>query len=343
MAKQRPTMKDVAAHAGVALSTVSYVFNNNGPVSEERRTRVLNSVRALNFTPNESARSLKSNSSKTIALVIPQLTNQFFALLAQGVERVASDNGLLVVFCIPETTEDAESHNVALLQSKRVDGFIYLSAFGTSLNTIVELASHGPMVLVDEKIPGLDLPSVVSDGRRGAREIASYVIGQGHKRIAIIGGPESLWTAQQRLAGYREALAKAGHNLDDTPYLAGDYSQEAGTNLASKLLQGSAVNRPTALLCANDLMAIGAIEYCKSAGIRVPEDVSIAGFDDLPFASLLTPRLTTVRQPALEMGQRAANILLELLGKSPATRRDEQFPTTLEIRDSVAEAPTANK
>lgn len=335
----RPTMKDVAAHAGVSLSTVSYVLNESGPVSPARKARVLNSVRALNYTPNESARSLKSSSSKTIALVIPQLTNQFFALLAQGVERVASANGLLVVLCSPETTEEAESQNIRLLKSQRVDGFIYLSAFGTSLNSIVKLASHGPMVLVDEKIPGLDLPSVVSDSRRGAREIASYVIEQGHERIGIIGGPEALWTAQQRLAGYREALASAGHDLDNIPYLAGDYSQESGVKLAEQLLKVDKKERPTALLCANDLMAIGAIEYCKGAGIKVPEDVSVAGFDDLPVASLLSPRLTTVRQPAVELGQRAANILLELLGKNPVTQKDEQFPTTLEIRDSVAKLP----
>lgn len=328
-------MKDVARHAGVSVSTVSYVLNNSGPVATSRRARVLDAVRVLNYTPNESARSLKRRSTSTIGLVVPDLANQFFALVTEGVERAAAERDVLVVLCAPEATERPVSHHARLLRSQRLDGVVYLSGTGTSPSLILELARSGPVVLVDEQISGFELPAVVSNGRRGAREIAAYVLEQGHQRLAIIGGPPVLWTAEQRLAGYREAVAAAGHDPDAAPVLAGDYRQQSGAELAERALGGPARARPTALLCANDLMAIGALQYCRSAGIRVPEEVSIVGFDDVPIASLITPALTTVSQPAREMGNRAANLLFDLLRDGVAAQPLEPFPATVQIRDSV--------
>jgi DNA-binding LacI/PurR family transcriptional regulator len=332
-------MKDVAEHAGVSISTVSYVLNDSGPVAAERRARVLDAVRVLNYTPNESARNLKRRSASTVGLVVPDLSNPFFALLAEGVERAASARGVLVVLCAPEATGETESLNGRLLRSQRLDGIIYLSGAATSPASLLELTRLGPVVLVDEQLPGFDLPSIVSDNRRGAREIARHVLDQGHERVAVISGPKELWTAEQRLAGYREAFAGAGRDPDEVPVLVGDYQLGSGSELAARALAGSPQERPTALLCANDLMAIGALEYCKLIGARVPDDVSVAGFDDLPFASLLTPRLTTVRQPAHEMGQSAANLLFDLLeGKEDAQPR-QPFPVTVQVRDSVAAPP----
>lgn len=332
----RPTMKDVARRANVSASTVSYVLNDSGPVSPERRQRVLEAVRVLNYTPNAAARNLKRGGASTIGLVVPDLANQFFALLAQGVERAASAHDMLVVLCAPETSDQAESYNARLLQSRRVDGVIYLSGFGTSPRSLLELTNLGPVVLVDERIPGFDLPAIASDARPGARQAAQHVLEQGHERIAVIGGPPELWTAQQRLAGYREAYAAAGLNPDNLLVFDGDYRQPAGMRLAEQALALPAGRRPTALLCANDMMAIGAIEYCRSSGLRIPEDVSIVGFDDLPFVSLLAPRLTTVRQYADEMGYRAATVLFDLLDGVALENPDELFPVELQVRDSVA-------
>jgi len=158
------------------------------------------------------------------------------------------------------------------------------------------------------------------------------VLGRGHRRVAVIGGPSALWTAQQRLAGYREAFAGAGIDPDSVPVFPGDYRQAAGREQAAKAL--ATVPRPTALICTNDLMAIGAMEHCRDVGLRVPEDVSIVGFDDLPLSALLTPRLTTVRQPAHDMGFRAATALFDLLenGESGAIG---ELPASLQLRDSV--------
>jgi len=333
-------MKDVAHHAGVSVSTVSYVLNDSGPVAAERRARVLDAIRVLEYAPNESARSLKRRSASTIGLVVPDLANQFFALLAEGVERAASERDVLVVLCAPEATGKDEPHHTRLLRSQRLDGVIYLSGSGASPSALLELSRSGPVVLVDEQVPGFDLPAVVSDSRTGAREIAQHVLEQGHRRVAIISGPLSLWTAQQRLAGYREAFAAAGLDPDSVPVLGGDYRQASGRQLAGEVLSADPATRPTALLCANDLMAIGALEYCKAAGLRVPDDVSLTGFDDLPFVSLLTPSLTTVRQPASDMGARAVTRLFELLENPAEGKRPiELFPTTLQLRESVGPPP----
>ncbi|SHK37151.1 transcriptional regulator, LacI family [Pseudonocardia thermophila] len=327
-------MKDVAEHANVSISTVSYVLNDSGPVAPERRNRVLDAIRVLNYSPNESARSLKRRSASTIAMVVPDLTNQFFAMVTEGVQKAASAVNVLVVLVVPDAIETPEEHYAKLLRSQRVDGVIYLSGTGSMPETIYEMARSGPVVLVDEQIPGRDLPSVVCDSRRGAREVATHVLDQGHRRLAVIGGPPALWTAQQRLAGYREAFAGAGLDPDSVPVFNGDYRQESGGEAAAKILQLPEDERPTALLCANDLMAIGAIEHLRTNGLRVPEDVSIVGFDDLPISALLTPRLTSVRQPARDMGYRAAKALFDLMEGKDVEAAD-QLPAVVQIRDSV--------
>jgi DNA-binding LacI/PurR family transcriptional regulator len=348
-----PTMKDVARHAGVSVSTVSYVLNDSGPVAADRRARVLDAVQVLNYAPNEAARGLKRRSSPTIGLVVPELSNPYFAMVAEGVERTASANDALVVFCAPEATGEAESFTSRLLRSQRLNGIIYLSGASTVPRSLLSLTRLGPIVLVDEQLPGFDLPAVVSDNRRGARELAKHVIEHGHQRIAIIGGPMRLWTSQQRLAGYREAFAYAGMDPDDVLVVEGNYRQQSGLELAQRLLDVPKDKRPTALLCANDLMAIGALEYARSAGIDVPEQLSVVGFDDVPFAAALTPRLTTVRQPAHDMGSQAATLLFELLdakNRAPGTggavqlpNSGEPLPVELCIRDSVAAPPAKTR
>jgi DNA-binding LacI/PurR family transcriptional regulator len=332
--RRRTTMKDVAEHARVSISTVSYVLNDSGPVAPERRNRVLDAVRVLEYSPNESARSLKRRSVSTIGMVVPELTNQFFAMVTEGVQQAASARDVLVVLVVPDAAEQPEEKQAKLLRSQRLDGVIYLSGTGSMPASIYELARSGPIVLVDEQIPGMDLPAVVCDSRKGAREVATHVLEKGHRRVAVISGPPPLWTAQQRLAGYREAFAGAGIDPDSVPVLPGDYRQSSGSALAAEALAAPAEVRPTALLCANDLMAIGAMEYCRANGYRVPEDVSVVGFDDLPLSALLTPRLTTVRQPARDMGYRAAKALFDLLEnkKSDATGL---LPVTVQLRGSV--------
>jgi LacI family transcriptional regulator len=325
-------MKDVAVHAGVSLSTVSYVLNDSGSVSPARRNRVLDAVRVLEYSPNESARSLRRHGPSTIGLVVPDLTNAFFAMVAEGVHRAASERDVLVILVVPDTGTRSEEKQIQLLRSQRIDGVIYLSGTGSMPTSIFELARSGPVVLVDEEIPGMGLPAVVCDSRRGAREVAAHVLGQGHRRVAVLGGPPALWTAQQRLAGYREAFAGAGLDPDSVPVYPGDYRQKSGYELASAALRADP--NLTALICANDLMAVGAIEYCRETGLNVPEAISVVGFDDLPLSSVLTPRLTSVRQPAREMGARAASVLFHILDETDMGALD-LLPAAVQLRESV--------
>jgi DNA-binding LacI/PurR family transcriptional regulator len=329
-------MKDVADYANVSVSTVSYVLNDSGPVSADRRARILNAVRELNYIPNESARNLKRRSASTIGLVIPDLSNQFFSLLASGVMHAAAARDVLVVLCSAENTEEAESGNARLLRSQRVDGVVYLTGFHETPTSLLELQSLGPVVLVDERVPGADLPAVLADGRRGAREVAAHVVALGHKRVACLAGPTALWTAEQRLAGYREALALGGLDPDTMAVRIGDYRMESGFKLAEEALDVPLHERPTALFCANDMMAIGALEYCRTHGLSVPHDVSVVGFDDVPMAPLLSPRLTTVRQPAREMGMHAAELLLDLVNGNVKPELPETFPVEVIVRESAA-------
>jgi len=332
LSRTRPTMKDVAKHAGVSISTVSYVLNNSGPVAQHRKDRITDAIRILGYSPNKTAQSLKSRRASTIGAVVPELTNPFFAMVAEGVHQAASQRDMLVVLVVPEVTAQPEEKQLELLKSQKIDGLLYLSGTGSLPASIYDIARIGPVVLIDEQILGLNLPAVVCDSRKGAREVAGHVLQQGHRQVAVIGGPPALWTAQQRLAGYREAFAGAGLEPDEVPVYSGDYRQASGRELAARALQ--AKPRPTALICANDLMAIGAIEYCREAGLLVPEDVSIVGFDDLPFSALLTPPLTSVRQPAREMGFRAASLLFDLL-QGGAAQGTEVLQASVQVRSSV--------
>jgi DNA-binding LacI/PurR family transcriptional regulator len=331
-------MKDVARRAGVSVSTVSYVINDSGPVAPDRRERVLDAVRALHYAPSAPARSLKRGRAASIGLVVPDLGNQFFAGVAEGVTEAALSHDVLVVLCTTDATQEREAYYTRLLRTQRLDGVIYLSGTGVPPRALLELAELDAVVFVDERVVGLDVPFVGADNRRGAREAMAYVVTCGHERIVLVGGPPVLWTSEQRMAGYREALAAAGRDPDRPPVLRGDYRQASGYAAAREALAARSGERPTAFVCANDLMALGVIEYCRDHGLRVPADVSVVGFDDVPLASLLVPSLTTVRQSAADMGRRALELLLaQVSGKRrPPAVADELVPTELRVRESVA-------
>jgi LacI family transcriptional regulator len=312
------------------LSTVSYVLNNSGPVAPERRNRVLDVLRALDYSPNELARSLKRRGGSTIGMMVPDLSNSFFATVLEGVQKAASERGVLVASVIAGQSEEQQGQ---LMRSQRIEGVIYLSGTGMMPQSVYELTRSGPVVLIDEQLPGINLPAVVSDSRKGAREVASYVLNEGHRHVAVITGPPELWTTQQRLAGYREAFAGAGLDPDSIVVFQGDYQMASGRECAAEALAGPV--RPTALICANDLMAIGAMDYCRDVGLLCPDDISIVGFDDLSLSSMLTPRLTTVRQPAHKMGARAATMLLDIINGSNSGGV-EILPVTVQRRDSVS-------
>ncbi|WP_284943800.1 LacI family DNA-binding transcriptional regulator [Acidisoma cladoniae] len=334
----RPTIRDVARVAGVAVSTVSYVVNDSGHVSPETRLRVTSAIRALRYEPNTMARNLKTGKASSIGLIAPDLANPYFAAVAAGVQEAAQASDILLVLCTTQSQPHWEDYYSHVVRARRLDGLIFLSGSGMLTASLLELIQRGLVVLVDEKLPGLDVPAVTSNNRRGARAVAGHVLDMGHRRIGIIGGPPQLWTAEQRLSGYREALAGAGIDPDGVPILHGDYQQASGMVAARALLDVPAAERPTALLCANDMMAIGAMLCCREMGLRIPGDVSVVGFDDIPMAELMEPGLTSVRQSGHALGRAACRLLLRRI--NPHDGKDEEEvitnqPTTLIPRGSV--------
>lgn len=336
--RARPTIRDVARTAEVGISTVSSFLNSTRPVSTATRTRITRAIQDLGYEPNLMARNLRRRQAGAIGLVVPDVMNPFFMLVACGIEEVIRCDDFCFVLCPTNFEAEREAGYVRLLRRQQLDGVIILSGTALSSPALLELARRAPVVLVDELIAGVEAPFVAADNRRGARALAEHVVGLGHHRVAIVAGPPGLWTAEQRLSGYREALAASG--LDpDVPVAHGDYRLESGYAAARTLLAGRATQRPTALIASNDLMAIGCARFCSDNQLRVGADVSVAGFDDIPLAALVTPGLTTVRQPAEEIGRQAARFMLARVHggsrSSDSISERRELATTLVVRESV--------
>lgn len=335
----RATIRDVARLAHVSIGTVSAVINNSDrPVAAETRARVLRCVAQLNFEPNSAARSLKHQRVSSIGFIVPDLSNAFFADIAAGIQQVLDGMDCLLVLCMTWSDMQREEYYAKVLRTQRLSGVIYLSGTGLPSPSLLNLAKKGAVVFVDECLPGVDLPFVGSQNLIGARSLAQYVLAQQHHRLTIVSGPRGLWTSEQRQAGFREAFAAADILPDSVPVIRGDYSELSGRHAADEIAALVVEQRPTAVLCANDLMAIGFIRRCQELNIAVPGDISVTGFDDIPEARLLTPELTTVRQPGKAMGQAAARLLLQGIGESLTEPLQQDFVTEVCIRGSVGRA-----
>jgi LacI family transcriptional regulator len=341
----RPTIRDVARTANVGISTVSSFLNGTRPVSAATRSRITHAIEELGYEPNSMASNLRRRRAGAIGLVVPDVMNPFFMLVASGIEDVISSDDFCLVLCPTNFEAEREAGYVRLLRRQQLDGVIILSGTAMSSPALLELATRAPVVLVDELIAGIDAPFVAADNRQGARSLAEYILGQGHRRVAIVAGPPGLWTARERLSGYREALA--AHQLDtDVPVVHGDYRLNSGYVAARTLLTGPPEERPTVLIASNDLMAIGCARFCADSRLEVGVDVSIGGFDDIPLAALVTPGLTTVRQPAREIGRQAARCMLAGVragsGSAGSSSERHELATTLVTRGSVA-APNGRR
>lgn len=332
----RPTIRDVARLAKVSIGTVSAVINNSGrPVAADTRDRVLRCIAELSFEPNNAARSLKHQRISSIGFIVPDLGNAFFSDVAEGIQGVLDKVDCLLVLCMTWSDTQREEYYAQVLRTQRLNGVIYLSGTGLPSPSLISLAKKGSVVFVDECLPGIDVPFISSQNLIGSRTLAQYVLAQGHRRLAIVGGPRGLWTSEQRQAGFREAFAGAGIVPDSVPVFRGDYTEASGRRAADKIIGLPPLERPTAVLCANDLMAIGFIRRARELNIAVPEHISVTGFDDIPEARLLTPELTTVRQPGNAMGRAAATLLLQRIGAIQDAPGQRDFPTELCIRHSV--------
>ncbi len=326
------TIHDVAREAGVSASTVSRVLNGTAPVNEEKRRRVLHAVEKLNYRPNALARGLKKKRTYTIGLIVPDITNPFFAEVAKGVEDASRDYGYTVILCNSENDPARERTYLNVLGEKQVDGVIFVTAGSNEVNRSTPLESPIPLVMLDREIPGIHADSVLVDNKRGAYEAARHLLTLGHKRIGIITGPLPLSTAVERWEGYRKAMREAGVPVDPRLVKNGGFTFEGGYAAMQEILGEG--DPPSALLASSDIMALGAMKAIEECGFRIPEDVAVVGFDDIMVASLVKPALTTVAQPKRQMGQLAVEMIVERLERGRKRVRRVLLAPRLVIRES---------
>jgi LacI family transcriptional regulator len=329
------TLSDVARRAGVSVMTVSRVVNGSTHITDQTRARVNQAIAELGYLPNGPARQLRSRRSKTNALVVTDIRNPFFTTVASGVEDTARSKGYVVMFCSTYESEQVEAEYTRVLIERRVDGVLLVPASGASSSVRLLQQRNIPTVLVDRHLDGVEVDEVRGASRPGAREAVLHLTGLGHRRIAMITGPESVSTASDRVAGYLDALAEACPGDSCGPIYYGQFSEESGYQMTREMLQLDP--RPTAIFAANNFIAFGALKGLAEAGLKVPEDISMVVFDDLPAAWTLNPFLTAVAQPAYDIGTQAAELLLSrLAGERVDEPRRLLLPTELTIRHSTA-------
>jgi LacI family transcriptional regulator len=330
---KRITIRDVAKKAGVSSQTVSRVLNQRPDVAAQTREKVLQAIADLNYRPSGIARSLRLKSTGTIGLIVPDSSNPFFAELGRAIEKTAFENGCSVILCNSDGDLERESFYIEALVSKQVDGLIIVGANRASRKNPI-LDGSLPVVVVDRDLNGERFDTVLADNLEGGKKGASYLITLGHERIAFIAGPSGLPTSAARLRGYRRALEEHGIAFQKELVVSGDFRYQGSYRAMEKLLK--LTPPPTAVFAANDMMAVGAIACIRDHHLRVPEDISVIGFDDIPLASFLNPKLTTIAQPRGEMGRMAVTMLMERLQDRNLPARRYVLPVTLVERESCS-------
>ena len=334
-----PTVLDVAKRAGVAPITVSRVINNSGYISHATRERVEAAVKELGYVPNTIARGLRSKRTHTLALVVTDITNPYFTLMARGVEDVAGNSNYTVVYCNTDESEIKEEKYANILAQKQVDGVLLVPACGNA-DTVKFLRSNDiAVVVLDRSIAGVKTDSVRSDSEDGARRLVKMLIGLGHKRIAIITGPKDVSTAVDRVTGYQHALKEAGLLENESVYY-GEFNQLSGYEITMQAMTQSP--KPTAVFGANNFIMIGIIKALRELQLNVPGDVSVVGFDDFPESMLVKPFFTAAAQPAYEMGRLAAEILLKRISGELSEEYQEHILSTEIIERESSAAVNVN-
>jgi LacI family transcriptional regulator len=330
------SIREVAAHAGVSVGTVSNVLNRPDIVAAPTRDRVNAAIKALGFVRNESARQLRAGRSRTIGLVVLDVANPFFTDVARGVEDEASMSGLSVILCNSDEQLPKETRYLELLEEHRVQGILITPVAGAD-ERLARLQRRGtPVILVDSRSPSGRQCSVAVDDVLGGDVALSHLLDGGHERIAFVGGPLTLRQVADRLEGATRAVQRAGGSADDLVIIeTAALNVSAGQRAGAAIAERPTGQRPTAAFCANDLVALGLLQEMTRRRIRVPDDVAIVGYDDIEFAAAAAVPLSSVRQPRHQIGRTAAQLLLEeSLGHDGHQHREVIFQPELEVRRS---------
>ncbi len=335
------TIYEVAREAGVSTATVSRVINDRQHVREATRLKVEEAMARLGYVANRQARGLAGGRSKVIGLLVYELGSSYFSQLIKGIDAAVTSIGYDLMLYTTHARREREAQHAAELAGGPVDGLIIVLA--VDIRSYVDRlhSQRVPFVLLDHDsdVPGTTF--ITAANRQGARDGVHHLIGLGHRRIALITGTPGTSSARERLAGYRDALRDADIEHDPALVVKGDFLEDRGYAATRELLQ--LPSPPTAIFTSADTAAFGALRALREAGLRVPEDISIVGFDDIPESSLVTPPLTTVRQPLKEMGATAVRLLRNLMDDPEMTPRRTELATQLVVRDSSASPPVRER
>ncbi|MFJ9242365.1 LacI family DNA-binding transcriptional regulator [Streptomyces sp. NPDC101776] len=327
------SIKDVAAEAGVSVATVSRVLNDHPSVSADARARVLAAVDALGYRPNAVARSLRTDQTRTLGLVISDVLNPYFTELARSVEEEARALGYSVIIGNADERPELQDHHVRTLLDRRIDGLLVSPTDGGSPGMLDAARAGTPMVFVDRWIPGLDVPVVRADGRAAIRDLVAHLHRLGHRRLAIIAGPAATTTGSERVAAFRDALGEYGIPLPDAYIGQGDFQAESGRRVTEGFLD--LAEPPEVVFATDNLMALGALDAVRARGLRVPEDLALAAFDDIRWFVHTDPPITAIAQPTPELGRAAVRALVDQIeGRAPES---VTLPARLVVRRSCGE------
>ena len=328
----RVTVRQVAVRAGVSTATVSRVLAGSGHVAENLRRRVVDAARALDYRPNRAARSLRIRRSLTVGVLVPDVQNPFFTGILRGLESVLEGDGFTFLLGNSDGRPERERLYIDTLRDEGAAGFIIVPTDGDQESYRVLQSAGVPIVTIDRTAAGLKADQVTVTNQDGVRGAVHHLIGLGHRRIGFIGGPAEINVARERLAGYEQALAEHHIALDPGLVQPGDFQQTGGYRAMLALLETA--TRPSAVFVANNLMTLGAVQALHERGVRIPGEVAIIGFDDMPWATSLQPPLTAVAQPTKEIGIAAAQLLVARLRDPDRPFRRVVLETQLIVRGS---------
>ena len=331
------TIRDVARVAKVHPGTVSRALNaeTRGLVNQETAERVMRAAQELGYRPNPIARGLKTNRSYTIGVLIPDITNPLFPPILRGIEDRLDEAGYTSLIVNTDNDAERERSYLEALRARQVDGFISATA-RLDQAFLADLAAGGvPLVLVNRSLEDRSVPAVTVDDRQGIRLAVEHVARLGHSRIGHVAGPQNISTGHRRYLGFLEAMRAAGlEALGEHVRFSTSFTEAEGARVSGELLGGA--DDITAIVAANDRLAIGCYDTLEASGLRCPDDVSVVGFNDMPFVDRLRPPLTSVRVPQREIGTEAANLLLQRLSDGSQTPREILLEPTLVVRGSTA-------
>jgi LacI family transcriptional regulator len=336
--RRRPTLKDVAARAGVGTATVSRVLSGTGYASPQARERIAAAAAELGYRPSAVARGLKLQRTNALGLLVADITNPFYSFVAAGALNAASEARHHLILCATSEDPEMESEYIDVLMDARVDGILAVPT-GANLEQWERALGFGvPVVLIDRALDGLDgVPTVTVDNRGGAFEATRHLLGLGHRRIAILTGPRATTTGGERLAGYLDAHASEGVEVDERLIRSGTFLRDADV-AARELLAESP--RPTAVFAANNVLGEVTVTAIGEAGLRIPDDISLIVFDDVPWTRQMKPAVSAIAQPMDQLGRVGVERLLEALGRRPgaagATGEPTRLGVKLIVRDSCA-------